>query len=68
MTRRTIELSPELAEAAEWAQERIDRLDFGTVTLTLTMHAGTVAYVDTSESRKRKIAGRPGGHDGRPRS
>lgn len=61
MTADTIELDPEVAEAAEFAQAEINRLDYGEITLRFALHDGLIAFVEKSVTIKRKLIGRTRG-------
>lgn len=59
-----LELSPEVARAAAWADSQIDGIAFGEVTIRFVIHDARIAYVNREITEKEKLpAGQTGGHD-----
>lgn len=52
--RTTIELSPEVAEAAAWIQRQINENPFAEVAVNLSIHDGNVRRVDRTLTTKTK--------------
>jgi hypothetical protein len=45
-------MKPEIAAAASWLAEQVERVAFGEVTVTLVLHGGKVSRIERSVTEK----------------
>jgi hypothetical protein len=58
---KSVELSPELADLAEWMQKQTQRDRYGEVHVVVKVDQGRIAFVERSYTEKLKYSGHPGG-------
>jgi hypothetical protein len=58
---KSVELSPELADLAEWMQKQAERDDYGELHVVVKIDRGRIAFIERSYVEKLKFSGQPGG-------